>query len=149
MLGILADTNSHPGSIELFCQKLLNLLYRHRVGSIGPWPITRQDVEEVYCQSDVQEGIRCRFEWTLNLEYAIRRCAQIMVLEQLEERNGFSAAYGTTTLRELAQLYWPQAFDNTSLDEFRGYSERDGRARRLPAQQSKTSIGCAALTSSA
>jgi hypothetical protein len=121
MLGILAYTNSHPGLIQLFCQKLLNLLYRHRVGSIGPWPITRQDVEEVYCQSDVQEGIRRRFEWTLNLDVRYKALAQIMVLEQLEERNGFSAAYGTTTLRELAQLYWPQAFDNTSLDEFRGY----------------------------
>ena len=90
MLGILAYTNSHPSLIQLFCQKLLNLLYRHHVGSIGPWPITRQDVEEVYCQSDVQEGIRRRFEWTLNLDVRYKALAQIMVLEQLEERNGFS-----------------------------------------------------------
>lgn len=44
-----------------------------------------------------------------------------MVVEQLEERDGFANSYSASELRELGQLYWPQAFDNTPLNEFRGY----------------------------
>lgn len=121
MLGILAYTNSHPGLIQLFCHHLLNVLYERRPRSLGPVTITRQDIETVYRRREVQDGIRGRFEWTIRLDLRYKALAEIMVVEQLEERDGFSHAYSASELRELGQMYWPQAFNATPLDEFRGY----------------------------
>lgn len=121
LLGILAYTNYHPGLIQLFCQKLLNKMYQERPRDIGPFVITREHVEAVYRQPDVREGIRRRFEWTLALDERYKVLTQLMVLDQIEIKDGYSALYSVDDLSTMARSYWPQAFENSTRDTFKGY----------------------------
>lgn len=121
VLGILAYTNYHPGLIQLFCQKLLQNMQRRPLSSLGPFTITRADVEAVYRQREVQEDIRRRFEWTLALDPRYKALTQIIVLDQLQDHDGFSKTYTLDDLLHLAGSLWPQAFQEASRDEFRGY----------------------------
>jgi len=45
----------------------------------------------------------------------------LLILDQIEAKDGFSQAYGLDDLLELARTYWPEAFDGSTRDEFRGY----------------------------
>lgn len=121
LLGILAYTNYHPGLIQLFCQKLLNKMYQERPRDIGPFIITREHVEAVYRQPEVREGIRRRFEWTLALDERYKVLTQLMVLDQIEIKDGYSALYSVDDLSTMARSYWPQAFENSTRDAFKGY----------------------------
>lgn len=121
ILGILAYSNSHPGLIQLLCHRLLEMLYRQRPTQLEPYTITREDVEAVYRQAEVQEGIRKRFEWTLALDPRYKALAQIMVLEQLYDRDSYARPFNAPELLELSRGYWREAFQQTELEEFRGY----------------------------
>lgn len=121
ILGILAYTNYHPGLIQLFCQKLLQNLQRRVPPALGPFEVTREDVEKIYRQREVQDGIRRRFEWTLALDPRYKALAQIIVLDQMQDRDGYSKTYALDDMQQLAAGLWSQAFQNASRDEFRGY----------------------------
>lgn len=121
ILGILAYSNSHPGLIQLLCHRLLDMLHRQRPSRLGPLVIKREDIEAVYRQREIQEGIRKRFEWTLALDPRYKALAEVMVLEQLQERDSFARTFSAPELREISRSYWPGAFDSADLNEFRGY----------------------------
>ncbi len=121
LLGILAYTNYHPGLIQLFCHKLLNKMYQERPRDIGPFVITREHVEAVYRQPEVREGIRRRFEWTLALDERYKVLTQLMVLDQIEIKDGYSNVYSVDDLSTMARSFWPQAFENSTRDAFKGY----------------------------
>jgi hypothetical protein len=121
LLSILAYTNYHPGLIQLFCQKLLTRMHQDRPRDLGPYFINKDHVEVIYRQEDVQDGIKRRFEWTLALDERYKALAQLLVLDQIEAKDGFSRAYRLDDMLELAQSYWPEAFATSTRDEFRGY----------------------------
>ena len=121
ILGILAYSNSHPGLIQLLCHRLLDMLHRQRPHRLGPLVIKREDIEAVYRQREIQEGIRKRFEWTLALDPRYKALAEVMVLEQLQERDSFARTFSAPELRDISRSYWPTAFENADLNEFRGY----------------------------
>lgn len=121
VLSILAYTNYHPGLIQLFCQKLLQMMYQKRPRDLGPFIITRDDVEAVYRQREVQDDIRRRFEWTLALDPRYKALTQMIVLDQIQDRDGYSKTYSLDDLLSLGRALWSQAFQNSTRDEFRGY----------------------------
>jgi hypothetical protein len=121
ILGILAYTNYHPGLVQLFCRELLQMLYRRRPSDLEPYVIQRSDIEAVYRQEEVQKEIRLRFDWTLALDPRYQALAWGMVIDQMEERDGFAKTYGVDDLRELGIVFWPAAFQSSTREEFRGY----------------------------
>lgn len=121
IFGILAYSNSHPGLIQLFCQKLLERMYAQRPNHVGPYVITRDDVEAVYRQREVQEEIKRRFEWTLALDPRYKALAEMMVYVQLQDRDSFARTFSVLEMLDISRDYWPEAFQKSNSDEFRGY----------------------------
>ncbi|HSH04602.1 MAG TPA: hypothetical protein VLL52_18975 [Anaerolineae bacterium] len=121
IFGILAYSNSHPGLIQLLCHRLLEMLYERQPQTIGPHDVTREDVEAVYRQHEVQEQVRKRFEWTLALDPRYKGLAEIIVLEQLQTQGSYSQAFSIPELRKLSQDYLSNAFQNSDQHEFKGY----------------------------
>ncbi|MCB9005842.1 MAG: hypothetical protein H6656_00395 [Ardenticatenaceae bacterium] len=121
ILGITAYSNSHPGLLQLFCHRLLEMLYQQMPNNLGPHLITREDVDAIYRQREVQEAIRQRFHWTLDLDSRYRALAQIIVLEQMQDYEGFTRAYSVAELQQLVKSYLPSVFHGVDQDELRVY----------------------------
>lgn len=144
VLHILSYTNYHPGLIQLFGKFLVDhLLKKHQRVSRLPVIITRADVEAVYRNDEVRKAIRDRFKLTLALDPRYEAITLALILEQLDDQNGFDRSYSPKLLRELSATWWPQAFtEEISPDRFAGYLEemrglgvlsmsQDGNAYRL------------------
>lgn len=143
VLHILSYTNYHPGLIQLFGSYLVeHLLSKSNKRSKLPMPITRDDVEKVYRRKEVRDAIRERFALTLALDPRYEAITLALILEQLDDQNGFDKTYAPGKLRDLAATWWPQAFsEEVSPDRFKGYLEemrglgvlsaKDGSSYRL------------------
>lgn len=120
---ILSFTNYHPGLIQLFCQKLLQQLQQRSDNIHLPFIISEQDVEEVYRQREVQEGIAERFQWTLALDSRYRALVYALVLKQDADDVGHSKPLSVGEFLKEGQYWWKQAFDRLRTEEVRGLLE--------------------------
>jgi hypothetical protein len=119
VLRILSYTNYHPGLIQLFCSELLNKLYESPIPRTGPpWDIDKSVVETVYYQ-DLRESIRERFDWTLALDPRYQVIAGSMIVDQMEDHDGYSKSYTANESLRLAQEWWPARFPLDATDEMR------------------------------
>lgn len=115
VLRILACTNYHPGLIQLFCHELLTRLQERPDGDTPPYSIEQSDVEDVYRNRKVREGIREQFESTLALDPHYQALVWTLVLEQRRAGEGSSHAYTPEALWRMAQPSWPRG--ENPLDE--------------------------------
>lgn len=118
VLRILSYTNYHPGLIQLFCKSLLDLLHGRRETS-PPWQVDRKLIETVYYQ-DLREGIRERFDWTLALDPRYQAIAWSMIVDQMEDQDGYARLYTPGRVLRLARSWWPVGFRDLASDEMRG-----------------------------
>ena len=120
---ILAQTNYYPSLIQVYCSVLLKTLNEQLKDSFDarrhpPYAITSRHLDEVYGNKELREGIRNRFQLTLELDsrYDVITYAYAWAIVEGEEHleEGASLSW----LREKALGWWPQGFQSTSLDEF-------------------------------
>ncbi len=120
VLRILACTNYHPGLIQLFCHELLTRLQGRPDGDAPPYSIAQSDVEDVYRNRKVREGIREQFESTLALDPHYQTLIWTMVLEQRRTGDGFSHAYPPDALWQMARPSWPRGENLLDETQLRG-----------------------------
>jgi hypothetical protein len=112
-LHILSYTNYHPGLIQYFAHALVEHL-RLRYLSMQnqpPLAITRTDVENVYRKREVREAIRDRFKWTLNLDPRYEVIVLSLIVEQLDDQNGFDRLYSSREIFEAVKHWKPNKID--------------------------------------
>lgn len=142
VLRILSYTNYHPGLIQLFCHELLRhlrqqdasrqsdqtptpvqdeLLKHLRQQDVSPpYSIVQNNVEAVYLLSQVRNGIRERFDWTLALDSRYQTIVWAMVFDQIGTRGGYNQAYVPAELLRLARDAWSKGFNKVDSDQLRG-----------------------------
>ena len=124
---ILSYTNYYPSLVQVFCKHLLEFLHNRDRTTFDfrtspPYPVTSQQIEEVY-QSDALQGeIRHKFELTLGLDERYRLITLSIALASIEERaeralvDGFDVVW----VRDQALAWWPNGFAlDTSFELFR------------------------------
>ena len=121
ILRILSYTNYHPALIQFFCEELLKLV-RQR-SDAPPYRVTMNDVEAVYRRDDVRRMMRERFVWTIDLDCRYQVIVYAMVLEQLNDRDGYRREFSTSEVFELASYYWKEAFESLSVDDISAFLE--------------------------
>lgn len=114
---ILSYTNYHPALIQLFCAELTQRV-RER-GDEPPYVCTMQDVEDVYLTESFRTEMRNRFEWTIALDPRYQVIVYAMILEQLDEGDGYRKRFAVSEIGELAECYWPEAFRDVGIGDIR------------------------------
>lgn len=120
VLRVLSYTNYHPGLIQLFCQELLNELYEQGGSSLPPHLVEQKIVETVYRKPQVRERIRERFDWTLALDMRYQAIAWTLIEDQMEVPDSYAHPYPSGDILRMVRGWWPQVFDDMSLDQLRG-----------------------------
>lgn len=121
ILRILAYTHRHPGLIQLFCKHLVDHMHRRPPGSLPPWEITLEDVEVIYRQPEVREGIVERFRWTLALDPHYEVITLAMCLDLRTAPHARDPDYTVFELETMAREHWPRGFHGLSSEDFRAY----------------------------
>jgi hypothetical protein len=124
---ILSYTNYYPSLIQVFCKHLLEYLHnRDRTTfdfqTCPPYPITAQQIEDVYQSEKLQGEIRDKFELTLGLDERYRLIALCIALASIEQRETQSLVEGfdVAWVREQALSWWASGFaTDTSYELFR------------------------------
>lgn len=120
ILRVLSYTNYHPGLIQLFCHFLLRRL-QERVDSDPPYRVDQADVEAVYRDRVVQDGIRDRLDWTLDLDKRYQAIAWSLVVDQMQTREGYARTYSAPEILSLVSREWPAGFAAIGSDQIRGW----------------------------
>jgi len=120
ILRVLSYTNYHPGLIQLFCHFLLRRL--HEKGDADPpYEVGQADVEAVYRDRLVQDGIRDRLDWTLSLDKRYQAIAWTLVVDQMQAREGYARTYSAPEVLSLVSREWPAGFAAIGSDQLRGW----------------------------
>jgi len=118
-LHILSYTNYHPGLIQYFAHALVEYLREKYLSTqnLPPLAITRADVENVYRKREVREAIRDRFKWTLNLDPRYEVIVLSLIVEQLDDQNGFDRLYSSREIFEAVKYWKPNTIKSDTIDE--------------------------------
>ena len=120
---ILAQTNYYPSLIQLYCKMLLKYLTDpHRMifdsRTSPPCEISVKHVEDVYQDKELRDGIRRRFNLTLELDSRYQIIAYAIALESLgDECDGLVEGFSVSQVRDDALLWWQDGFKNGSSEE--------------------------------
>ncbi|MGB4008446.1 MAG: hypothetical protein WBL79_07575, partial [Bacillota bacterium] len=114
---ILSYTNYHPALIQLFCAELVERV-RSRSDE-PPYTCTMQDVEDIYLTESFRIEMRNRFEWTIALDPRYQVIVYAMILEQLDESDGYRKRFSVSEIGEMVEAYWPEAFSGAGVGDLR------------------------------
>ncbi|MFF0572976.1 hypothetical protein [Streptosporangium saharense] len=118
---IIAETNNAPALVQLFAQDLLARLQRDPREVVLPYEITRADVEAVWRDPEVVQGIKKLFEMTIALDKRYKVIAYVVALYSFGE--GFDAMISAADLRKECEGCWPQGFADCGVRGFRDLLE--------------------------
>lgn len=121
-LRILSVTNYHPGLIQIFCHRLVrHLRARKSAGAVPPYEVTVSDVDTIARDPEVIKEISDRFVWTLALDNHYGVLVRAMVIDQIDQRDGYPRDYTLADLDKLGRDWWPAGFGRLGNDELRSY----------------------------
>ncbi|MDR1545634.1 MAG: ATP-binding protein [Deltaproteobacteria bacterium] len=115
---VLSHTNYHPSLIQLFCSALVRFLQSPQFSS-GPPPltVTEQTIDRVYRRTELQQQMKERFDWTLDLDQRYRLIGYVIAwLEQVEPPLESEQGYLVQSVLPLLREFWPAAFHKVDLD---------------------------------
>ena len=114
---VLSLANYHPGLIQIFCYRLLEILYSRQTAVRGSTPvrrITAAMLSTVENDESFQEDVRNRFDWTLDLDERYKVITYGLVLS------------GRPTMKQtiqdfldLGRSWWPRVFDSMDAQAMR------------------------------
>ena len=113
---ILAQTNYYPSLIQLYGAELVRQLRDFK--ETPPYAITRERIDAVYRDAELQRQIRDRFSWTLLLDPRYEVIAYTIAWELLD--SGATAEHGLDpqTISKRSRFWWGSGFDKTPDVEF-------------------------------
>lgn len=109
---ILSHCNWYPSLIQIFCSKLLNVVYEKRQINDLPIIIDRDDITAAYERS--RELIREKFNLTLGLDERYDLLANIIASETIHNPAFYSQGLSVEDVTELATFCWPEGFESTN-----------------------------------
>lgn len=121
LLHLVALTNYHPGLLQALGRRVVDMA--RGSGAAPPFRLTLADVERLSRAPEVQELIRERFRWTLELDTPYEVLVLGMILDQLETHDGFSRVYTPEQLRQIGSYHWAAGFGQMTLDRVRDYAD--------------------------
>ena len=111
MEAVLANTNYYPGIIQFFGYKLVELLstqyskYYEAAKQHPPFPLNSKQLGSIISSGDLNEGIRKRIRWTLELDpryYMLARCIAWLYYYHENDRSGSSLGFTVEEIQEVA-----------------------------------------------
>lgn len=106
---ILGHCNWYPSLIQIFCSKLLSILYEKRSISYLPMKIKVEDVAKAYEHS--RNLIKEKFNLTLSLDERYNLLANIIAFESFEDPMINIKGKAIEEIAKSAVLYWKDGFD--------------------------------------
>ncbi|MFO0822815.1 MAG: hypothetical protein U0792_06805 [Gemmataceae bacterium] len=123
---ILSYTNYYPSLIQVFCKHLLEYLHNKDQTSFDfrrcpPFPVTTEQVEQVYQSKGLKDEVSHKFELTLGLDPRYRLIALRIALDSLEHPGGRADGVDVGWVRSQALADWPRGFspDDRGYELFR------------------------------
>lgn len=117
MEAVLANTNYYPGIIQFFGYKLVESLstqyskYYEAAKQHPPFPLNSKQLGSIISSGDLNEGIRKRIRWTLELDpryYMLARCIAWLYYYHEGERSGSSLGFTVEEIQEVAAIAFCQ-----------------------------------------
>ncbi len=111
MEAVLANTNYYPGIIQFFGYKLVESLstqyskYYEAAKQHPPFPLNSKQLGSIISSGDLNEGIRKRIRWTLELDpryHMLARCIAWLYYYHEGDRSGSSLGFTVEEIREVA-----------------------------------------------
>jgi hypothetical protein len=113
---IVTQAAYQPSVLQLLCSALVDHLLSKVRGRTGPpYPITANDVERAFEDSQMADEIRRRFLGTINLDDHYKVIAYSFAYADLDGASSLSVS----ELRESVSEWWPAGFAGMTPDEFR------------------------------
>jgi hypothetical protein len=123
---VLSHTNYYPSLIQVFCKNLLDFLHNRDRTKFDfrrcpPYPVTAEQIEQVYQSKAVRDEIKHKFELTLGLDDRYRLIALRIALASLDPGGARADGYDVAWVRDEALSWWPGGFpaDGRSFEQFR------------------------------
>jgi hypothetical protein len=114
---IAAYTNNQASIIQLVADRLMRqMLEKARPIDAPPHRITSRDVSDTLADPKLQDDIRQRFEWTIDLDRRYRAIA--MVAAEHAYTSGASVPLDASILRHECKRAWPQGFVDDDPEAF-------------------------------
>ena len=114
---ILSYTNFHASLIQFFCGKLVEVVRSRK--DEPPYVITGNDVEQIYKDHTFRERMCDRFQVTVLMDTRYQVIVYSMILEQLNERDGYKRRFEANEIAQSAKWWWPQGFEDMGAFEIR------------------------------
>ncbi|RLC95965.1 MAG: hypothetical protein DRI46_14300, partial [Chloroflexi bacterium] len=115
VLRILSQSNYHPGLVQIFCHRLVELLNSSRVKESAHQKIIRADVNRVERNVDFIEEIRNRFDWTLDLDERYKVLIYALVIN-----NAATQQHSIAQMKKIGEEWWPEVFGQMDVPAMRG-----------------------------
>ena len=134
---ILTYTHCHPSLTQFFCHRLIQTFREENMDAIPPFIIQSEDVDKVNRMSEIQSGIKRRFEETFKLD---PRYHAICLATLLDHRLNETQKWSLESVRDLCGMWGSFASDampdmdlKSLLDELIGLGilVEDGSAYRI------------------
>lgn len=109
---ILSHCNWYPSLIQIFCSKLLNVIFEKRQINDLPIIITAEDITTAYERS--RELIKEKFNLTLGLDERYDLLANIIASETINNPSIYTQGLPVEYISEMATLYWLEGFESTN-----------------------------------
>ena len=115
LLRIFAQSNYHPGLIQIFCYRLLENLNQLRDKNKAIRTITRHDVNRVERDRDFIEDVRNRFDWTLDLDERYKVLTYALIMSE-----SASLQLSVQQFKKIGRYWWPKVFETIEPQAMRG-----------------------------
>ncbi|MDR1038315.1 MAG: hypothetical protein LBT40_17610 [Deltaproteobacteria bacterium] len=116
----LTLTNYHPSLIQLACHALVRHVLRNGEDAAWspPFRITRELVDGVFRNPELQSQMRARFEWTVDLDPRYRVIAYVVAfMEEDSEGDDGREGFPATEILDNLRYFWPRGFDGVGFDQ--------------------------------
>jgi len=116
---ILSYTNFHASLIQFFCNKLVAFVRAKK--DEPPHIVTGNDVDQIYKDPTFRDRMGDRFRVTVLMDTRYQVIVYSMILEQLNDKDGYKRAFEANEIARLAKDWWPQGFEDMGLFEIRPF----------------------------
>ena len=116
---ILSYANFHASLIQFFCNKLVAFVRAKK--DEPPHIVTGNDVDQIYKDPTFRDRMGDRFRVTVLMDTRYQVIVYSMILEQLNDKDGYKRAFEANEIARLAKDWWPQGFEDMGLFEIRPF----------------------------
>ncbi|MFC3086706.1 AAA family ATPase [Tabrizicola soli] len=118
---VLTRVNYYPSLVQVFCKALLEgISNQPRPRGQGPrWVLEKDNL--FGSNEDINDQIRERFQWTLNLDPRYELIAKVLALYRLDSAERDGGAMAPQAITREVEGFWPRGFERLPPEDFRAF----------------------------